>query len=82
MGYSPWRYKESAMTEASEHAPMQNMSTDCGLQNPSMDFDTWIGEVQHGDSLTSRLRLGELLSLFFFFLKAEWHLYTCQTSDF
>ena len=69
MGYSPWRYKESAMTEASEHAPMQNMSRDCGLQNPSMDFDIWIGEVQHGDSLTltSRFRLGKLLSLFFFF---------------
>ena len=59
---------DSAMTKTTEHTPMQNRSTDCDFQNPSMDFDIWTGEVQHGDLLTlkSRFRLGEFISLFFF----------------
>nr|XP_014338964.1 PREDICTED: butyrophilin subfamily 2 member A2-like [Bos mutus] len=46
------------MTKTSEHAPMQNRSTDCDFQNPSMDFDIWL---QHGDplTLTSRFRLDQ-----------------------
>ena len=53
---------------AYEMARQQNRSTDCDFQNPSMDFDIWTGEVQHGDLLTlkSRFRLGEFISLFFF----------------
>lgn len=50
----------------------QDRIRDCDLQNSSMDYDIWTGEVEHGDplTLTSRLRLGELFKSIFFSPKA------------
>lgn len=50
----------------------QDRLRDCDLQNSSMDYDIWTGEVEHGDplTLTSRLRLGELFKSIFFSPKA------------
>lgn len=51
----------------------QDRIRDCDLQNSSMDYDIWTGEVEHGDplTLTSRLRLGELFKSIFFSPKSR-----------